>query len=551
MIDAIKETLLARVYDVAVETPLTRAPKLSAAAGAGIYLKREDLQPVHSFKLRGAYNRIAHLSPEERGRGVIAASAGNHAQGAALAGSKLGIRATIVMPRTTPAIKVDAVRALGAEVELVGDSFNDAYARARALESERGAVFIHPFDDPLVIAGQGTIGREILEQLPDATHIYVPVGGGGLLAGVAQYVKELRPDVKVIGVEPSDSNVMQQSLRAGERITLDHVGIFADGVAVKQAGEHTFAAARRYVDRIVTVSTDEICAAVKAVFEDTRSIVEPAGALAVAGILRETAGAGSGTPAWANPGRMPDGGSVLAPGSGDAGEVPDAGSVHAQGSGDAGEALPAGTRAVAICSGANVTFERLQQIAERTLIGSGREVLVAIEMPERPGALRTFCIDVVGDHSITEFNYRLSDRRKAHVLVGVSVSDPNDRAGFLARLDEFGYRHTDLSDDDVAKEHVRHMIGGPAPNAASEHLYQIDFPERPGALGDFLATLGTRWNISAFHYRSQASDTGNVLIGFEADDRAGLEKQLDAIGYDWTPLDGVPSMKLFIAPEVE
>ncbi len=530
MIDAIKETLLARVYDVAVESPLTRAAKLSAAAGAEIYLKREDLQPVHSFKLRGAYNRIAHLSPEERRRGVIAASAGNHAQGVALAGSKLGIRATIVMPRTTPAIKVDAVRALGAEVELVGDSFNDAYARARELEAERGAVFIHPFDDPLVIAGQGTIGREILEQLPDATHIYVPVGGGGLLAGVAQYVKELRPDVQVIGVEPSDSNVMQQSLRAGRRVTLDHVGIFADGVAVKQAGEHTFEVARRCVDRIVTVGTDEICAAVKAVFEDTRSIVEPAGALAVAGIMREAPGAAAGRP-------------EAPPGAGGAGGE--------SGTGSPTGAPTAGTRAVAICSGANVTFERLQQIAERTLIGSGREVLAAIAMPERPGALRTFVIEVVGDHSITEFNYRLSDRRKAHVLVGVSVADPNDRAAFLARLDEYGYEHTDLSDDDVAKEHVRHMIGGPAPNAASEHLYQIDFPERPGALGDFLATLGTQWNISAFHYRSQASDTGNVLIGFEAEDRPALEKQLDAIGYEWTSLDEVPSMQLFIAPEGE
>ncbi|MCA1753805.1 MAG: threonine ammonia-lyase, biosynthetic [Spirochaeta sp.] len=500
MIDDIKNILRARVYDVAIESPLTRAAKLSAAAGTNIYLKREDLQAVNSFKLRGAYNKVANLTEEERSRGIIAASAGNHAQGVALSAKKLGVRAMIVMPKTTPAIKVEAVKGYGAEIVLVGDSFSDAYAHAQVLEAETGATFVHPFDDPLVIAGQGTIGREILEQLPDTTHIFVPVGGGGLIAGISMYVKQLRPDVQVIGVEPADSNVLQVSLAAGERVILDHVGIFADGVAVKQAGMHTFALATKYVDRVVTVSTDEICAAMKAVFEDTRSIVEPAGALAAAGIMNAD--------------------------------------------------LPQNAQVVAVCSGANVSFERLQQVAERTLIGSGREVLVAVTMPEKAGALRHFCSDLLGDHSITEFNYRLGSRRKAHVLLGISVASSTDKDALMKRLNDFKYEYTDLSDDDIAKEHVRHMIGGLASGAAHEHLYQINFPERPSALGDFLATLGTRWNISAFHYRNQASDAGNVLIGFEAEDRAALEERLNETGYDWAAIDQAPSIRLFVSAEL-
>ncbi|MFW6368314.1 MAG: threonine ammonia-lyase, biosynthetic [Spirochaetota bacterium] len=498
MTEELKSILLARVYDVAIESPLTLAPKLSADTGSNVYLKREDLQPVHSFKLRGAYNKIRSLTPEERSKGIIAASAGNHAQGVALSAARLGITATIVMPKTTPQIKVDAVRSYGAEVVLIGDSFHDAFAHARSLVEQHGATFIHPFDDPAVIAGQGTVGREILEQLPDATHIFVAVGGGGLLAGIALYVKQLRPDIRVIGVEPSDSNVMQQSLRAGKRITLEHVGIFADGVAVKQAGEHTFRIAKEYVDDVITVTTDEICAAIKAVFEDTRSIVEPAGALSAAGIMKTT--------------------------------------------------LPEHAHAVAICCGANMSFERLQQVAERTLIGSGKEVLVAVTMPERPGALKTFCTEVVGGHSITEFNYRLNMREGAHVLVGISVSSVGDREAFRTRMSEFGYDHEDLSDDDIAKEHIRHMIGGASPGARDEHLYQVNFPERPGALGEFLETLGTEWNISAFHYRSQASDTGNVLIGFEASDRAALESRLDETGYQWISIDGLASVGLFVSP---
>ena len=545
MLDDIKPILLARVYDVAVETPLTEVPKLSARCGVPVYLKREDLQPVHSFKLRGAYNCLVNMPVEARNRGVIAASAGNHAQGVALAARRLGVRATIVMPRTTPTIKVEAVRGHGAEVILIGDSFQDAYQHARELESRTGATFVHPFDDPLVIAGQGTIGREIIEQLPEVTHIYVPVGGGGLIAGIALYVKHLRPEIEIVGVEPADSNVMQVSLAAGKRVTLDHVGIFAEGVAVKQAGERTFAIARRFVDRVITVTTDEICAGIKAVFEDTRSIVEPAGALAAAGVLKE-----HGRLAGERP--VADGGAAGA-------ATATGGAAHSRVAtrGDAADATGAATstdaapgpRVVAICSGANLTFERLQQVAERTLIGSGREVLVAIAMPEEPGALQRFCAEVLGGHAITEFNYRLSSRRSATILVGVAVADASDRAGFLRHLSDYGYSFTDLSEDDLTKEHVRHMVGGMAPAANAEHLYQINFPERPGALGDFLATVGTRWNISAFHYRNQASDTGNVLIGFEAADRTALEQQLDRTGYDWACVDDSAAMRLFVLPE--
>jgi threonine dehydratase len=497
MNEATKQTLLARVYDVAIETPLDFAPKLSQQAGASVYLKREDAQPVHSFKLRGAYNKIAHLTAAEKAKGVIAASAGNHAQGVALSAKKLGISAVIVMPKTTPSIKVDAVKGYGGEVVLAGDSYTDAYDHAMELVKKSGRVFIHPFDDPLVIAGQGTVGREILEQLPDATHIFVPVGGGGLIAGIAQYVKELQPTIKVIGVEPEDSNVMQASLKAGKPVSLAHVGIFADGVAVKEVGKNTFAIAKELVDEVMTVNTDQICAGIKAVFEDTRSIMEPAGALAAAAIMHYK--------------------------------------------------LPAQAKAVAICSGANVTFERLQQIAERTLFGSGKEVLVAVAMPEKPGELRTFCNEVVKGHSITELNYRLQKRDEAHVLFGISVSSDEDKSALMAKLKKSGYQHNDLSTDDLTKEHVRHMIGGNAVQAEHEHFYEIEFPERPGALGDFLARVGDEWNISAFHYRGAASDTGNVLIAFEASDKTALEAKLTAAGYDWQPTDNDKSLKLFIS----
>jgi threonine dehydratase len=479
----VREVLTSRVYDVAVKSPLAKAEKLSQKHGLHVYLKREDLQPVHSFKLRGAYNKMCRLSKAEKQRGVIAASAGNHAQGVALAAQKLGVSALIVMPRTTPSIKVDAVKSYGAEVLLTGDNYSEAAEECARLTEQTQRVFIHPFDDPLVIAGQGTIGREILEQLPDVTHIFVPVGGGGLVAGIAHYVKAMRPDVRVIGVEPVDSAAMGKSLTKGERVTLKHVGIFADGVAVKQVGEHTFAAAQRLLDDCVTVTTDQMCAAIKDTFEATRSIVEPSGALGLAGLL----------------------------------------AYH----------LPKNAHAVALCSGANVSFERLQHIAERTLIGSGKEALVSVELPERPGAFLEFCDAVVGKRSITEFSYRFRDHTSAHVLAGISVTDSRDKASLLAHMTKTGFRHVDLSGDDIAKEHVRHLVGGPRP-AEVEQLYHVEFPERPGALAEFLHTVGSTWNISLFHYRSAASDIGRVLIGFQTNDRRALETALTRTGFAHT-----------------
>lgn len=495
--DTVKDILTARVYDVAVETPLEKAQKLSDAKGCEVYLKREDLQPVHSFKIRGAYNKIVQLNNAEKAKGVIAASAGNHAQGVALSAQKLDISALIVMPRTTPSIKIDAVKSFGAEVELFGDNYSEAaeYCKQRTLET--GRTYIHPFDDPLVIAGQGTIGREIIEQLPTASHVFVCVGGGGLLAGIASYVKAIRPDILVIGVEPEDSNCMQVAITAGKPVELPHVGIFADGVAVKQAGMNTFAIAERTVDDFITVSTDQICAAIKATFEDTRSIMEPAGALGVAGVLSYD--------------------------------------------------LPAGSKAIAICSGANTTFERLQQIAERTMLGSGKEALFSVTMPEHPGALKEFCTNVLNGRSINEFSYRLQSRSAAQVLVGVSVSNVSDKEVLLGTCSSAGFTATDLSNDDIAKEHVRHMIGGHTTESTAERFYHVDFPERPGALGDFLTKLDNRWNISLFHYRSAASDVGRVLIGFECDDPEALTASIVTTGYEFSVADDSPSMQVFLA----
>lgn len=495
--NTVKHILTSRVYDVAIETPVERAVKLSTQLGVDVYLKREDLQPVHSFKLRGAYNKIAQLSTEERKRGVIAASAGNHAQGVALAARKLGLSALIVMPRTTPAIKVEAVKGYGALVELAGDSYSDAADYCERRTRETGRTFIHPFDDPLVIAGQGTIGREILEQLSGVTHIFVPVGGGGLLAGIAAYVKAIRPEVTVISVEPEDSNAMQLSVRQKKRVTLKHVGIFADGVAVKQVGTHTLAAALAQVDDFITVTTDQICAGIKSIFEDTRSIVEPAGALAVAGIMTYD--------------------------------------------------LPKNAQAVAICSGANVTFERLQQVAERTLLGSGREVMFAVTMPERPGSLRTFCKEVVHGHNLSEFNYRYDDPDRAQVLVGITVSGSDDKLKIMQKMHSSGYVFEDLTNSELTKAHVRHMIGGRAGKPIEEYLYEVTFPERPSALADFLSAVGNTWNISLFHYKSAASDSGSVLIGYQAVDKADvLEKQLRRAGFAFTRVDTDSGVRAFV-----
>lgn len=486
MKDAVQQTLLARVYDIASKSPLDFAPKLSKQANCKVYLKREDLQPVHSFKLRGAYNKIAQLSVSEKSKGIIAASAGNHAQGVALSAKKLGLSAMIVMPTTTPAIKIEAVKSYGAEVVLYGDSYSDAYDHCQDLVQKTGRTFVHPFDDPLVIAGQGTIGREILEQQPDVSHIFVPVGGGGLLSGIAQYVKSLRPDVNIIGVEPADSNAMQASLKAGERIKLPHVGIFADGVAVKQVGKLTFEISKSFVDEVITVDTDQICAAIKSVFEDTRSIVEPAGALSVAGLQQY---------------RLPD-----------------------------------NAIAVAICSGANMSFERLQFIAERTMLGSGNEAVFAIHMPERPGALRHFCQNVVNGFSISEFNYRLNDRDDAVIFVGIAFSSPDNKQTFISNLSKQDYKFDDLSDDEIAKEHIRHMIGGPAPKGTTELLYEVSFPERPGALNDFLQAVGSDYNISLFHYRGLGADVGKVLLGFETSDKKALENTFEQSAVDFAAI---------------
>ena len=493
--DIVREVLTSRVYDVASKTPLERAEKLSHTLGTNVYLKREDMQPVHSFKLRGAYNKMCRLTEAEKKQGVIAASAGNHAQGVALAAQKLGISALIVMPRTTPSIKVDAVRGYGAEVVLAGDNYSEAAEACAELTHKTGRTFIHPFDDPLVIAGQGTIGQEIIEQLPDVTHIFVPIGGGGLIAGIAHYVKAVRPDVQIIGVEPVDSAAMKKSLAKGERVVLRHVGIFADGVAVKQVGEHTFAAAQRLVDDTITVTTDHICAAINDAFDATRTILEPSGALALAGLKTYE--------------------------------------------------LPQDAHAVAICSGANVSFERLQQIAERTLIGSGKEALIAVTLPERPGAFLDFCDQIVGKRSISEFSYRFRARSVAHVLAGISVQDAGDKAALLTHMTKLGFEHTDLSNDEIAKEHVRHMIGGAGPGHETELAYHVEFPERPGALGEFLHTVGTEWNVSLFHYRSSASDIGRVLIGFETVDRDHLEKRLTATGFDFQRADTNPALRIF------
>ncbi len=491
-------TAQVNVYDLAIKTPLHKTAKLSRELGNTVYLKREDLQPVHSFKIRGAYYKIASLNEEERSRGVIAASAGNHAQGVALSARELGIPATIVMPVTTPSIKVDAVKGYGAEVVLAGDNYSEAYEHCQQLIESSGKIFIHPYDDPLVIAGQGTIGQEIIDELPTTSHVFVPVGGGGLIAGVAQAIKHVNPSIKIIGVEPEDSNAMQASLAAEHRVTLPHVGLFADGVAVKQVGNLTFDLVQKHVDEVITVSTDEICAGIKAGFEETRSILEPAGALSIAGMQKYVAQHGT----W-------------------------------------------NQQLVAICSGANMPFERLQFVAERTLLGSKKEALFVVTLPEVPGALKKFCFEVVNGHNITEFNYRLNEREQARIFVGITVRDEEDKQAFTAKMSRHKYAYTDVSHDDIAKEHIRHMVGGTSDKALHEQLYEIQFPERPRALADFLNALGERWNISLFHYRGVGGDVGRVLIGFEADNRTELERVLKSIGYEFVRADS-PAAKLLL-----
>ena len=493
--------LNSRVYDVAQETPLEPAVRLSRRLRNEILLKREDLQPIFSYKLRGAYNRIAHLTASERARGVIAASAGNHAQGVAFAARHLQLRALIVMPQTTPEIKVDAVRDLGAEVVLYGDSYADAKIRCDELAESTGMTFVHPFDDLHVIAGQGTVGHEILRhKLGDVTAIFVPVGGGGLISGIGSYVKAVRPDIRVIGVEPYGADAMYQSMAAGHRVTLERVGIFADGVAVREVGGLNFPIVQETVEEIVRVSNDAICAAIKDIFDDTRSVMEPAGALAVAGV-RE----------W----------------------------VERTGT--------SGARLVAVLSGANMNFDRLRFVAERAEVGEAREALFGVTIPERPGAFREFCA-TIGRRVVTEFNYRLNDRNRAHIFVGIATKSRDDAAAIASTLRGRGYEAVELTGNEVAKLHVRHMVGGPSPDVRHEQLCRFEFPERPGALVDFLETLGGRWNISLFHYRNHGADFGRVLAGFEVPpgEMEGFERFLQALGYEHKREDSNHAYRMFL-----
>ncbi len=502
MQDTARSILTARVYDVAVESPLDRMPRLSGRIGVPVLLKREDLQPVFSFKIRGAYNKMAGMSEAALSGGVICASAGNHAQGVALAAARRGVAATIVMPVTTPGIKVEAVRARGGRVVLHGEGFDEAYAHARLLEAETGATFIHPFDDPAVIAGQGTVGLEILRQHGDPiTAVFVPIGGGGLAAGVAAIVKFLRPDTRVIGVEPDDAASMKAALDADERVTLDRVGLFADGVAVRQAGAEPFRLCRELLDGIVTVDTDAICAAIKDIFDDTRAVAEPAGALALAGLK-----------IWA------------------------------------AENDPGDGALVAINSGANVNFDRLRHVAERAEIGEGREALIAVTIPEEPGSYRRF-IQILGTRAVTEFNYRYADRRDAHIFVGVELRDGGrEKRAIMADLSGHGFPAVDMSDNEMAKLHVRYMVGGRVSGLADEVLYRFQFPERPGALLRFLESLKPDWNITLFHYRNHGADFGRVLAGLQVPpaDREAFAAALDGLGYPYTDETGNPAYRLFL-----
>ncbi|MEN9230606.1 MAG: threonine ammonia-lyase, biosynthetic [Thermostichus sp. DG02_5_bins_236] len=500
--DYLVQILTARVYDVAQESPLEPAFNLSRRLKNQVWLKREDVQSVFSFKLRGAYNKMAQLPPEQLAQGVIAASAGNHAQGVALGAQRLGTQAIIVMPVTTPQVKVDAVRARGGEVVLYGDTFDDAHTYARQLEAEKGLTFIHPFDDPEVIAGQGTIGMEILRQYQQPIHaIFVAIGGGGLISGIAAYVKRLRPDIKIIGVEPVDSDAMYQSLQAGRRIRLSQVGLFADGVAVREVGEETFRLCQQYVDEILLVSTDDICAAIKDVFEDTRSILEPAGALAIAGMK-----------------------------------------AYVNRTGIQGQTL------VAVACGANMNFDRLRFVAERAEIGEQREAIFAVTIPEQRGSFLKFCT-CIGQRNLTEFNYRIADDREAHIFVGLQVKDRTDAQQMALTFEEAGFKTLDLTEDELAKLHLRHMVGGRSPLAEEELLYRFEFPERPGALMKFLASMSPNWNISLFHYRNNGADYGRVVIGIQVPTCEMPEWQsfLNTLGFRYWDESQNPAYKLFLA----
>ncbi|MEX2607882.1 MAG: threonine ammonia-lyase, biosynthetic [Kiritimatiellia bacterium] len=494
--------LKARVYEAAVQTPLELAPRLSCRLGAKVYLKREDQQPVFSFKIRGAYNRMRQLTAEERAKGVICSSAGNHAQGVALSGRKLGVKTCIVMPGTTPMIKVDAVRNWGGEVVLFGDSYQEAQGEAMRRMVEQDLIYIHPYDDPEVIAGQGTIGLELLRQLDPETvdAVFVPIGGGGLISGIGACMKALYPHIRIVGVEPIDAASMTQSLSAGRIVELSEVGLFADGVAVKKVGANTFALCQEVVDEMITVDTDAICAAIKDVFEDTRTILEPAGALAVAGCK-----------AWRR--RHPEGEPVV----------------------------------IALACGANMNFDRLRHVAERAEFGEEREALLAVTIPEVPGSFRTFC-EALGERGITEFNYRYAHTDQAHVFVGLQVNGVAETSQLIASLDARGYACVNLTGDEFAKLHLRHLVGGPAPLEGGERLFRFEFPERPGALLRFLTALPPSCNITLFHYRNQGADVGRVLTGLQVPDavEVDFEAFLEKLGYEFVEETGHPASTLFL-----
>ncbi|WP_299775063.1 threonine ammonia-lyase, biosynthetic [uncultured Pseudoteredinibacter sp.] len=498
----VKRILDARIYDVARETQLDEAPLISARINNNVLIKREDLQPVFSFKIRGAFNKLRLLSDEEKARGVIAASAGNHAQGLALSAKALGVKATIVMPKTTPAIKVDAVRRRGAKVVLHGDAYDGAAAHANKLVEEQGLTYIHPFDDPDVIAGQGTVAMEILRQHPakiDA--IYIPVGGGGLCAGMAAYIKYVRPEIKVYAVEPEDAACLKLAMEKGRRATLSEVGIFADGVAVAQIGKETYRVLKDSVDGVITANADEMCAAIKDIFEDTRSIAEPAGALSLAGLKKHVAEQG-----WED------------------------------------------KTVIAIASGANTNFDRLRYISERTEIGEKREAMLTVTLPEKAGAFRKLS-RAIGRRGITEFNYRYGSHEQAHVLVGVQVLDDEGRHALVAELRDKGYEVCDMTDNEMAKLHVRHMVGGHAPQVENERLFSFEFPERPGAMDNFLSKTASRWNISLFHYRNHGAAYGRVLVGLQVpkEDNKELLALLDSLEYRYSEETDSEAYRYFLS----
>ncbi|HBB34565.1 MAG TPA: threonine ammonia-lyase, biosynthetic [Cyanobacteria bacterium UBA8803] len=499
--DYLVQILTARVYDVAQETPLEYAPNLSTRLNNKLLLKREDMQSVFSFKLRGAYNKMAQLPPDLLAQGVIAASAGNHAQGVALAARQLGTRAIIVMPITTPQVKVEAVKARGGEVVLHGDTYDDAYTYARQLEAEKGLTFIHPFDDPDVIAGQGTIGMEILRQYQQPIHaIFIAIGGGGLISGIGAYVKRLRPEIKIIGVEPVDADAMNQSLKAGKRVRLSQVGLFADGVAVREVGEETFRLCQEYVDEIILVDTDDTCAAIKDVFEDTRSILEPAGALAIA-----------------------------------------AAKAYVEREQITGQTL------VGVACGANMNFDRLRFVAERAELGERREAIFAVTIPEQPGSLRKFC-ECLSKHNLTEFSYRIADEKEAHIFIGVQIQNRADASNLAKNFEACGFKTLDLTDDELTKLHLRHMVGGRSPLAHHELFYRFEFPERPGALIKFVGSMSPNWNISVFHYRNNGADYGRIVVGIQVppDEMEEWQAFLDTLGYRYWDESNNLAYKLFL-----